>query len=78
MIQTMKSKDTSISSCRTLQDGKLQEFAPLNVGWAKGMIQYGTGLMIQTLDVKKPTEPVIILATLHRYILNSLQHTTAS
>eukprot|EP00913_Durusdinium_trenchii_P018940 g17798.t1 len=22
---------------------KMQEFAPLNVGWAKGMIQYGTG-----------------------------------
>ena len=27
----------------------LQDFAPLNVGWAKGMIQYGTGLMIQPL-----------------------------
>ncbi|CAJ1460780.1 unnamed protein product [Effrenium voratum] len=26
---------------------KMKDFRPLNVGWAKGTIQYGTGLMIQ-------------------------------
>ncbi|CAK9046404.1 unnamed protein product [Durusdinium trenchii] len=38
---------------------KMQEFAPLNVGWAKGMIQYGTGLMIQQASWNATYPPVM-------------------
>jgi len=38
---------------------KMQDFAPLNVGWAKGMIQYGTGLMIQQSSWNATEPPVL-------------------
>ena len=34
------------------------EFEPLNVGWAKGQIQYGTGLMIQQSSWNASYPPV--------------------
>lgn len=48
--------DKEILPAETL--AQMQEFTPLNVGWAKGMIQYGTGLMIQQASWNATYPPV--------------------
>lgn len=37
----------------------MQDFRPLNVGWAKGQIQYGTGLMIQQASWNATYPPIL-------------------
>ncbi|CAE7449322.1 unnamed protein product [Symbiodinium sp. CCMP2592] len=38
---------------------EMQDWRPLNVGWAKGQIQYGTGLMIQQTSWNATYPPVL-------------------
>ena len=41
----------------TAQVSQMEVFKPLSVGWAKGFIQYGAGLMVETATRTVPLPP---------------------